>query len=599
MFFNHPTKTCRAIFMIIAAVFLLTTHVSCQSDRKSSPKKGLDRERTISTLAELDSVKKIISQNPYDINSNVSLWDYYLSKGMVRDVIESADPLFHRAISYQDSTMMLYAGAYLSESYLKMEKFDSIYVYMKSIVPITMKDSLTHLSAKIFNMEAIRNLKSELNYTAAITNFNRALNIEKTRKDSSSICKILCNISWVYLARKDTLGISYVKEAYNISKKIKDHYSICHSSLLLSEHYLLMGRYEEAMETAEQAIKHYVQNGMHSFEAPANLLKGDIYFAKGDNEKAYEYYQKGLKMLDKSTMDTQIKLYLCLGNYYISVAKYQKAIDYLTTALKYSYACNTVESRLAILLSLSEASYNIGNEKKALEYYKEYHHLSDSIYLFSKERDFNNLLLKYEKTSHENDIREKELTVAKANRNTVIILLIAIIILGFFIALYILYRKKNEMYKQMFDQYQYYMQRTESLKSVEHSDNQEGDNREDEEERERYLFIKIEELMEKEQIYKMTDLTLDKIAEMLKTNRTYVSKVINKYAATSFYGYLNYLRVKEAVRILSTEGDNTPLKELSVNLGYKSISTFYQAFQKETGCPPSKFREQLRRNEEK
>lgn len=599
MFFIHPNKTCRAIFTIIAAGFLLMAHVSCHSDRTVSPRKDIDRDKSISTLAELDSVKKILSQNPYDINSNVSLWDYYLSKGMVRDVIESADPLFHRAISYQDSAMMLYAGSYLSESYLRMEKFDSIYVYMKSIMPLVIKDSTTHLSAKIHNMEAIRDLKCELNYTAALTNFKTALDIEKSRKDSSRICQILCNISRVYLARNDTSGISYVKEAYDISRKSKDKYMITHSLILLGEHYLVMGDYQKAMDMAEKATEEYTRHGIHAFEPQVNLLKGDIYFAEGDGQKAYGCYKKGLELLDISSKDIQIKLYLSLGNYYISIARYQKAIDYLTTALKYSYACNTVESRLAILLSLSEASYNIGNEKKALEYYKEYHHLSDSIYLFSKERDFNNLLLKYEKTSHENDIREKELTVAKANRNTVIILLIAIIILGFFIALYILYRKKNEMYKQMFDQYQYYLQRTESLKSVEHSEDSGGDSREDEEEREKFLFIKLEELMEKDQIYKMTDLTLDKIADMLKTNRTYVSKVINKYAATSFYGYLNYLRVKEAVRILSTEGDNTPLKELSVNLGYKSISTFYQAFQKETGCPPSKFREQLRRNEEK
>ena len=65
------------------------------------------------------------------------------------------------------------------------------------------------------------------------------------------------------------------------------------------------------------------------------------------------------------------------------------------------------------------------------------------------------------------------------------------------------------------------------------------------------LFQRLEELMREQAIYKDNQLTKDKAAELLDTNRTYLSQAINEQTGLNFTQYINQYRVNEAVRLLS------------------------------------------------
>ncbi len=114
----------------------------------------------------------------------------------------------------------------------------------------------------------------------------------------------------------------------------------------------------------------------------------------------------------------------------------------------------------------------------------------------------------------------------------------------------------------------------------------------DKDDRDLELWGRMDELMTSERIYRYSDISLDRIAEILGTNRTYVSNVINKYSGMSFYNYIHSYRIEDASRILSDASADVSLKALAGDLGYNSISSFYRAFLKETGVPPSKYREE-------
>lgn len=105
------------------------------------------------------------------------------------------------------------------------------------------------------------------------------------------------------------------------------------------------------------------------------------------------------------------------------------------------------------------------------------------------------------------------------------------------------------------------------------------------------IFDRIEDLMKTDKLYTDKELTLEKVANRLNTNRSYVSRAINKYSGQGFFNYINTYRINEATRILS-ESD-IPLKQLCDDVGFLSTSTFYRAFQKETGCSPSRYRSEL------
>ena len=74
--------------------------------------------------------------------------------------------------------------------------------------------------------------------------------------------------------------------------------------------------------------------------------------------------------------------------------------------------------------------------------------------------------------------------------------------------------------------------------------------------------------------------------------------MFSSHAGISYNDYINSYRIKEAVKVLSDPKDDIPLKLLSDNLGYCSISSFYRLFQKETGVPPSHFRKEYRKLKE-
>lgn len=107
------------------------------------------------------------------------------------------------------------------------------------------------------------------------------------------------------------------------------------------------------------------------------------------------------------------------------------------------------------------------------------------------------------------------------------------------------------------------------------------------------LFARIEYLMQTEGVYRQNDLTIERLAERLDTNRTYISRAINQQAGKTFSSYVNSYRIDEAVRRLSDVDDDTPLKALAQMLGYNHLQTFYTSFQSAIGMPPSKYREKL------
>lgn len=56
------------------------------------------------------------------------------------------------------------------------------------------------------------------------------------------------------------------------------------------------------------------------------------------------------------------------------------------------------------------------------------------------------------------------------------------------------------------------------------------------------LFARIEYLMQTEGVYRQNDLTIERLAERLDTNRTYISRAINQQAGKAFSSYVNSYR---------------------------------------------------------
>ena len=110
---------------------------------------------------------------------------------------------------------------------------------------------------------------------------------------------------------------------------------------------------------------------------------------------------------------------------------------------------------------------------------------------------------------------------------------------------------------------------------------------------EKELFERLEAMMKSQKLYRNSNINIENVAAELSTNRTYLSSAINKYSGMSFPNYINKYRISEAVSIISDPDNDTTIKELYIDLGYKNRNSFDHAFIKETGMTPVNYREQI------
>jgi AraC-like DNA-binding protein len=104
------------------------------------------------------------------------------------------------------------------------------------------------------------------------------------------------------------------------------------------------------------------------------------------------------------------------------------------------------------------------------------------------------------------------------------------------------------------------------------------------------------EQMAQERYYLDCDLTLSELAGKLDMSPQLLSQVINEQFHQSFFSFVSDYRIELAREMMSApQTRDMPIVELALEVGFKSKSSFYNAFRKATQMTPSQFRQSLSR----
>lgn len=97
--------------------------------------------------------------------------------------------------------------------------------------------------------------------------------------------------------------------------------------------------------------------------------------------------------------------------------------------------------------------------------------------------------------------------------------------------------------------------------------------------------------MLEQKLYLNPKLTLQDVCSVIGTNRTYLSDYLNNFLNTTFYDYVNELRIKTACEIMDsmTHENKRPIIEIAEVSGFNSISTFNRAFVKLMSTTPGQY----------
>ena len=109
------------------------------------------------------------------------------------------------------------------------------------------------------------------------------------------------------------------------------------------------------------------------------------------------------------------------------------------------------------------------------------------------------------------------------------------------------------------------------------------------------LLTALLRLMKEEEPFTDYEVRIDDIADLIGTNKKYLSQLINEHYGKNFHAFLNDYRCKKVVKLFNDPVyDNYSIEGISETCGFRSRSTFVASFKKFSGELPSVYRSSIK-----
>lgn len=107
------------------------------------------------------------------------------------------------------------------------------------------------------------------------------------------------------------------------------------------------------------------------------------------------------------------------------------------------------------------------------------------------------------------------------------------------------------------------------------------------------LILELEKWIFDKKLYTSSQLTIEKLAKKLNTNRTYLSEAINVHYQKNYSAWIASIRTNAARKMLMDRNfDHYSIEGISKLVGFSSISSFNTLFKQFTGLTPSQFKKE-------
>ena len=580
----------RRLFILAAVVSLGLPAVRAQE--------GAASHAAVIQADTLPALLERLERDPEDIDLLVEICSQYTMRSEFAAIHPYVSRLRRAGAAHDDERALMYADLFSGQSYLLAEGSDSTRIYLDRALIRGRQCEDPVALCRIYNALGIYAVSIETNYFGGIEYFLEAMEYARSASLNRFYLVAQCNLANTYYMRNDPAGLKYAEEVCRLGTEWGYDYLAFGGAVISAYMHYMLGDQDRALEYILRTLPDTDKFGYHTelYSLYANILH-----AQGDDAGAERYYLMALDHIDEKVVTAAVMTYLSYGTYLNDRGEYARAIPVLRQGIELSERSNNAVHRYKLYLRISEAETALGRYREALDYFKSYHSQADSIFNVERERSINELRVRYDAERQENMLRKSEIDLIRQQRRFQLLLLLLLFAVGISTVVYILYRRKDKMYKQIVrQQYEFLKKEKKAAQPAmappgptTPQTEKPSPDRDDHAVRDAELFARIEYLMQTEGVYRQNDLTIERLAERLDTNRTYISRAINQQAGKTFSSYVNSYRIDEAVRRLSDVDDDTPLKALAQTLGYNHLQTFYTSFQSAIGMPPSKYREKL------
>jgi tetratricopeptide (TPR) repeat protein len=258
------------------------------------------------------------------------------------------------------------------------------------------------------------------NYPKAIDYEFRALKIQEELNDRIGLAHTLSNIGVVFQEQGNwTKALSYYQAALDIENELGNKTEIAHilgnMASLYADHQKKYSKaldYQlKALQIAEevndkQEMCDYLSNMGNILEGQGDSIRQNGNSTLAIDAKYPQAASSYLKALDLAKqLDNKRSISVNLGNMGLLKTKlgnYEDALSYLSTALQLADSIGEPSLQEKFHKGLSELYAQKGQDKKALEHYKKYSVLKDSLYTLEKDKEITR-----KEMNHEFDRKEQ------------------------------------------------------------------------------------------------------------------------------------------------------------------------------------------------
>ncbi len=213
--------------------------------------------------------------------------------------------------------------------------------------------------------------------------FNALKQELKTASEDRKV-EILCKLSDSNIQSSPKLALDYAQLALDLARKNKDAKDEAYVLGKIGALYYQANDLKNALEYDLAAVEKYQANpNVKGYSSTLDNI-GRIYEDKARNRDAFDYYQRALQIkLKNGEKQGLAEIYYSLAVVAKYLAKAQTAFDYYQKGIKAEEALQE-EVRQEYLVK-SKTYATLGNQDKALYYYKLYSSSSDTLHvLFTK-----------------------------------------------------------------------------------------------------------------------------------------------------------------------------------------------------------------------
>jgi AraC-like DNA-binding protein/Tfp pilus assembly protein PilF len=513
-------------------------------------------------LAIILLVFNIEASNTDSVNIADSLSDKFYRTGLVfikSEKYNDAINCFNKAELYSPNSKLL--ADILNNRGLSYDNIgDHKYAMKDYLKALSIYDRIGDTSGKIKVYNRLGNLyRKSLNKEKCLDYYFKSLELCISHNNDYDRAIVLNNIGLVYLESDPDKALNFFKESYYYSKKVRDSSKISVTIQSIAQIYLNKQLFEDAMRYFKAALDMDLKNN----------------------------YKLGIA-----------SNYCNMANIMLKTNQIDLAKKYLDKSYLIATEINSTEL-LRIIFNLNVLYYGLKGQPDTMWYYtQKADSIREMLYNLEGKSLIAEMQTKYETEKKENTIdllqannrlRESQL---KIRNYTLIFLLLIVGFMGIILMLNrnLIFTKKNLLKKNL------ELVNNEADRSINDQfieDYKEGcdlkystSNLDDT--HKEFIKTEIARIFNNTLLFLENSFDLTELSQIIGTNKSYVSQVINETYNRNFNSLLNDYRIKEARKIISDPANHKyTIETIAGKVGYNSKTSFNNAFKKYTGLTPS------------